>query len=232
MKMQHADGYEQVIGSPTRWVWYRSYTTEHAEVKLATGGPLGSKRLNLWCITVEAANVITGLKIPPEKIEVGGVGKLGSDGRRWVVLPDSDTVTITPRANGSEYYSYTVTAQKHNLSICANGIDLSRTNAEFCVGQNISLEARFTPPVPSVQSVVGLWSLSGKFVNSNWQATVWLPPGDPLGIDVPIGSTQSIVICYKSTLISKRLSLIAVQPTTLGGSTAESSLQPLESLSS
>jgi hypothetical protein len=49
--------------------------------------------------------------------------------------------------------------------------DVVKTNAQYCVGQYINLEARFTPPVPNVESVVGWWKLTGKFVNDSWQHT-------------------------------------------------------------
>jgi hypothetical protein len=76
-------------------------------MKLATGGPLGSKAMNLWCITAAARDVDTGLPIPPEQISIGSFGNLDTNGNLYVVLPDNDPPTVTPKVAGNNNYTFT-----------------------------------------------------------------------------------------------------------------------------
>jgi hypothetical protein len=61
--------------------------------------------------------------IPPSEITVGDMGTLGTDGRRYKVLPDGETKDLTPRAS-RKFYVFGVDASKHKLRIMANGLPL------------------------------------------------------------------------------------------------------------
>jgi len=86
--------------------------TADSEQKLATGGPLGSKQMNLWCISATATDEDTGLPIPPEKISIGSFGNLDTNGNLYVVLPDNDPDVITPMIAGIFNYTFTKTVAR------------------------------------------------------------------------------------------------------------------------
>ena len=80
------------------------------ELKLATGGPLGSTQKNLWVISANAQDLDTGEQIPYNQISIGGFGNLDTNGNLYVVLPDDDPDSVTPQANGHRNYAFGVTA--------------------------------------------------------------------------------------------------------------------------
>jgi hypothetical protein len=98
--------------------------TADTEVKLATGGPLGSKQMNLWCISATATDQDTELSIPPEQIQIGSFGKLDENGELWVVLPDNNdpttiTLSVSGDVPGSDNYTFSENAHRviPNISI-------------------------------------------------------------------------------------------------------------------
>ena len=87
------------------------------EVKLATGGPLGSARQNLWMISAGATAFfdlwgISNAPVDPTSITVLGQ-TLDSNGVAYVVLPDNTTEDITPKVSGVDSYTFSVGAQKY-----------------------------------------------------------------------------------------------------------------------
>jgi hypothetical protein len=144
--------------------------TADAEMKLATGGPLGSKAMNLWCLTATARDVDTGLPIPPEQISIGSFGNLDTNGNLYVVLPDNDPPTVTPDVPGVDNYTFTVGGTEYHPHITANGMPLDPDNviagADFCVGQHIKFDIAGMPSHYNKDDLA-LWSLPGTFVNTN-----------------------------------------------------------------
>ncbi|MEI7940523.1 MAG: hypothetical protein WCK27_27915, partial [Verrucomicrobiota bacterium] len=162
-------------------------------IHLQTGGRNGSTRQNLFCLSGSATartnspmpffepmpdpDQMPGppdKPVPPGQIQVGG-GVLGSDGNRWVVLPDGQDLNITPRVKGNFFYTFTTGAQKYKLQIVANNAPLAEDRiaplANFTVGQRIDFYPHFTPSLPEEPQKTVKWSLAPTFINA---FTVWV----------------------------------------------------------
>lgn len=141
-----------------------------AEIKLATGGPLGSTRQNLWLITGSGSEDTTGNPIPYNQISIGNFGNLDTNGNLYVVLPDNDPDTITPHITGKNNYSFGANAKEYQVVITANGVTLDADNvvtgADFCVGQYIQFNIVGLPN-HNKNDDVAIWTLPGTFVNTN-----------------------------------------------------------------
>ncbi len=85
--------------------------TADTEMKLATGGPLGSKQQNLWCLSAGATDAQTGQPIPYDQISIGSLGNLDTNGELWVVLPDNDPPVVTPKVKWKKNYKFTVSGR-------------------------------------------------------------------------------------------------------------------------
>lgn len=128
--------------------------TADAEIQLATGGPLGSKQMNLWCLTASATaytNVdgTMGTNVPYTQIEIGGYGNLDTNGELWVMLPDNDPDIVTPHVNGKNKYTFSVGGTKYTLKHTTYypayaDTNLSRTTVG--VGEQVSFG--FQPTMP------------------------------------------------------------------------------------
>ena len=100
LPQEHCDVYEPIwagISTERR--------TADTEMKLATGGPPGSRQKNLWCISATVTaytnlNDSIGTPVPPEQVQIGSFGHLDASGNLWVVLPDNDPETVTPMVAG------------------------------------------------------------------------------------------------------------------------------------
>ncbi len=147
--------------------------TAPSTFKLRTGGKTGVSRQNLFQISCTATQILDLIDqtreapILPQNVQIMGK-KLGADGNLYVALPDNDERDITPQTSGVDYYDFNLDKQKFNLTIKANGNDLSATNPEFCVGQNVSFTLDGLP-LASISNIVGNWTLSGNYVNEQWQ---------------------------------------------------------------
>lgn len=96
------------------------FQTIDTEMKLATGGPLGSTEVNFWLITADATaytnyNDIYGESVPPEQISIGGFGNLDTNGELYVLLPDNDPNNVTPKVPGKDRYNFSVSGIKYTL---------------------------------------------------------------------------------------------------------------------
>jgi len=119
--------------------------------------------------------------VPSQQIALGAVGKLGSDGHRWVARSDGREIIITPKAPGTSYAGQLPSAQKYTPYISANGTDLRTTAPVFCVGQHLTFQLAFEPTLTFVDHV-SHWKLPDKFVNEPWQTLYSGPEGSyPLG---------------------------------------------------
>jgi hypothetical protein len=54
-----------------------------------------------------------GTNIPSQNIAISSYGNLNSHGVLYKILPDNTEVDVTPRVNGSDYYTFNVTPQKY-----------------------------------------------------------------------------------------------------------------------
>jgi hypothetical protein len=151
-------------------------------VTLYTGGKGVPKRKNLFVVTAPTQEILEKRAVPPyvnggdvtvpfEQITVGDVGRLGNDGRRYVVLEDSAQVDVTPRAAGKEFYIFNVFAYKYPLRILANGKDcqseLLTWAPLFTVGEGITLAAAWDndQAPPDVEHQDAQWTLAGNYKN-------------------------------------------------------------------
>src|SRR5439155_22535889 len=104
----------------------------------------------------------------PQQIDIASLCTLGNDGRLYKMLPDGQTVEVTPKAP-RKFYSFTVGPTKHKLHIVAEDHDLSQETPEFCVGQHITFDATWDQEPPAVQTNSYDWVFSSKYVNHSWQ---------------------------------------------------------------
>ena len=147
-------------------------------VQLKTGGKSNGKNQSLFVITasvtgyqgltpneVNVPQPSDSFSISSQSIQVAGKS-LGPDGLAYAVFPDNSTVDITPQAHAN-YYSFSVSASKHTLTITANGNDLETTTPEFCVGQQITFSPSWDSD-PGAASTIAHWHLPGEFVNESY----------------------------------------------------------------
>ena len=153
--------------------------TSDTEMKLATGGPLGSTQKNLWCISANARDEDTGLPIPPEQISIGSFGNLDTNGNLYVVLPDNDPPTVTPTAPRQNYTFSTPTETKCTLeapSVVPDQGVLVATNPNiylvaFCPGSFVTVSG--TPCCETdPRALVLYWSMTGGLPYTNTDGTI------------------------------------------------------------
>jgi hypothetical protein len=164
------------------------WRTADTAMKIQTGGKSISMVRNLFGITATATqnlnptnyfadvdfdeitveNVIAS--VPSQNISIGSYGNLSTNGAKYVVLADNSDVDVTPYAAGVNCYSFTESQQKYKLHILANGNPLAqdhvRNGANFCVGQQVTFQALFTPPVPGLVSTNVTWNYTLDYINN------------------------------------------------------------------
>jgi hypothetical protein len=156
------------LGKSPHLMPIKTTRTADTKIKLATGGPVGSTKMNLWVISVTATDNTTGAPIAPQNITIYGK-TLGSDGNAYLGLPDNATpFDVTPVIAGNiKYYVYTINAAKYNLTITANNNDLSTTTPTFCVGQLVTF-APVWDVNPPILDTLQNWILPGNYVNEQY----------------------------------------------------------------
>jgi hypothetical protein len=146
-------------------------TARNVKIRLRTGGKSGVGRQSLFSFTGSARELVTPFRerdIPKTEISIPGINtSLGADGRAYAVLADgSEDVNITPVAS-RPYYTFDIVPAKHKLKITANATalepDRATTNAQFCVGQNVSFALSGLPS--GVTATNHQWTLDGNYVN-------------------------------------------------------------------
>ena len=127
--------------------------------------------------------------LPPEWLQINGQtlinsGVTNADGSVWgytlVTAHSGATVDVTPTVTHALINNdYTFRVEVIQLKIFANGIDLSTNTPEFCVGQAVTNQLIFDPPLPNGTQIKYQWVASLDFVNSA------LPPVNPDGSSYP-----------------------------------------------
>jgi hypothetical protein len=172
---QHVDVTTRESGTDDADTWQETdHTNAQAVIKLFTGGQEFPGEQTLWAIygwaTIYNDQFPGGSNAPPQSITMGDVGQLGSDGIRWTMLESGITKTITPNALGNNV-SFGADKANYPLVITANDIPLQPqtvvSNANFCVGQNISFALTGAPIGATVSNIQ--WTLDGTFVNETNQ---------------------------------------------------------------
>jgi hypothetical protein len=116
---------------------------------------------------------------------LGGLGQVGSDGKRYAALPDGATVEVTPYAP-RKFYTWDESATKHRLLILANGSNCQTEfffqSPRFIVGQYVTFEAAWDPAPPGISNSSAQWKFDGDYLNDKTNA---LPAGSmPTSSDV------------------------------------------------
>jgi hypothetical protein len=112
--------------------------------------------------------------------QLQALGKaVGSDGNLWVALPDNSVQELNLNATGVLHYDAWATPTKYELTLTANSIDLSQTTPEFCVGQEVNLQATWNPSLPGGTQSSYQWALAMDCLDS------WLPPSTTNGSSYP-----------------------------------------------
>jgi hypothetical protein len=125
---------------------------------------------------------------------------------------------------GANYYDFNVDTQEYTLVITANSNNLSSVTPEFCVGQQVNLQAAWSPALPGGTQTNYQWIASLDFVNSA------LPPvnsdgstypyinSDPIGT-VPFQDAPGVSDVYGFESITDSFETYLVfQPTNQNGS--------------
>ena len=169
LAQEHCD-----VAAYTQSAYYYRRTAD-TEMSLATGGPPGSRQMNLWCISATArayTNLYdtTGIPVPPEQIQIGKFGNQDTNGNLWVMLPDNDPDNITPMIAGIFNFIFPdIRSIEYTPAIVANNVRLDpnsvTNNANFCVGQSLNFAITGLPD--RVYDVSAVWTLPGTFVNTN-----------------------------------------------------------------
>jgi hypothetical protein len=114
-----------------------------------------------------------GMLIPYNEVTMDGK-QLGSDYRAYAIYADNSTHDITPTAN-CDYYEYGdcvwggTAVSRHDLRVYANSVLLSpdiltASSVQFCVGQRVTLQGTWYPPLPSGTSQYD-WLIDTECVN-------------------------------------------------------------------
>ncbi len=154
---------------------------------LLTGGKGLPHHKNLFQISGDAfaitnLNTGEGCTVPSDLIQMGQLGKLGTDFKLWCALQDNGAWNVTPVVLGNpnpDYYTFNASQQKYKLTVTANTIDLSTNTPEFCVGQLVNLLAAWNPALPSGTQTSYSWILTPEFLNA------WLNPATSDGSSYP-----------------------------------------------
>jgi hypothetical protein len=92
-----------------------------ATIHLQTGGKGKIQRQNLFQLSGSASDMVRGLDILPQDIQIMGQS-LNSSGYIYKVLPDSADEDVTPQVNGVDWYTFGVGEQKYlsqlNVFVC------------------------------------------------------------------------------------------------------------------
>ena len=178
---------------------FSEHRTADATMKLVTGGPLGSRQLNLWCLSAWATaytnlDDTTGTPVPPEQIEIGAFGKQDTNAELWVLLPDGDP-DITPKINGKPNYIFGVGAQKFGLisqTVCATPTNQARTT--LGVGEEVNIllwNVTLNCALPANAAALVRWTTSaGSVYPTNGSLTTLTAPSN--------AATATVTMSYKS----------------------------------
>jgi hypothetical protein len=163
--------------------WIKQYTRNaQTTMKLQTGGK-GVPRKNLFAVNASVAGIgdLQWNHTPPwesalpyaisnDKVTIGELGKLGTDGNLYRALPDNTPVDITPQVGGVDYYVFGIGAVKHRLRIMANGSLLEPhytvPSAKYAVGTKVNFEPVFVPPLPVEPQKAVAWNFTDRFINA------------------------------------------------------------------
>jgi hypothetical protein len=182
--------YGQMTVGSLDWTYNR---TAQTTMKLFTGGKATVHRSNLFVVQGSATEVldkravpplqggVNSRTIPPEEITVGGLGKLGNDGRRYKVLPDGATKDLTPKTS-RKFYTFKVDGTKYYLTLNWNGTDVSDGTSDVLVGQRMTISASLSPQdegTPAIDSYG--WTVGGNVISGMYVSTdEWQREGHPV----------------------------------------------------
>ena len=189
-------------GLATGKYWRNADTT----MKLETGGRGKSKQKNLFCLTATAAdrtNILSApyywngsevvwsdaatVPIPAPSIKVDGKA-LGSDGKLWRLYADNQTIDVTPKVRGKDYYSFTVAAPKHKLIHATRHPALTETNlARTKLGVGEYVDFWFDEALVDVAWPDIIWNTTGGSVGTTDDVTMqFTAPSNAANVTVSV----------------------------------------------
>ena len=186
LRQEHCDINDHPCGGPNE------RRTADTEMLLATGGPLGSRQIHLWCLSASATDMDTSLPIPPEQIEIGGFGFQDTNAELWVLLPDNDPDNVTPKVKGKRNYSFSVNGTEYTLT-------------HVCVADTPTNKARLTIGVCEDVDLGGMptnttWSASAGTLNTNKGPRVRFTAPDtetkPATVTVSVANAEPLTLDF------------------------------------
>jgi hypothetical protein len=162
--------------------------TADTEIKLATGGPLGSVQQNLWAITVSATDVATGLPIPNNQICIEGFGNPDTNGNLILLLPDNEVADVTAGVPGHNEFTFSLAAQEYKLIIYLDR-DITDQTTNAYVGEQKILQCWLEPALGAPFITNYLWNVGGNAVGGYTAVPT-------LGANAPLALTNPAVAYY------------------------------------
>ena len=149
---------------------------------LLTGGAPGATGYELYAITGSVYSVTYGspyntyTKVPPEQVQIGGIGSLGSDGVLWAALPVHNAIVATVHAQGSGRITATVQQTGYKLvSQCYATIPTNQARTTIGVGEEVNLN--FSPTLSVPYSNVVWTTTAGSLSYTNGTSNFFTAPG-------------------------------------------------------
>ena len=161
---------------------YTERLTANTELKLATGGPLGSREMNFWMISATAtaytnAEDTGGVPVPPEQIRIGSLGNLDTNGNLFVLLSDNDPLVITVTVMGAASIAGSVTAERFPiLSTCVSDYPTNKARRTIGVGEQVVLSFNSDPPASARWSIPQT-NAGGTLSSQIGRSTIFTAPG-------------------------------------------------------
>lgn len=148
------------------------------ELEMLTGGAPGATGYELYEIQGAVILEFNETNIASQKVQIGGLGKLGSNGILWVVLPTHSKVAATP--SGGQFYVGGATATPYKLvSQCVSPIPADRSRTTIGVGEQVNLS--FSPTLPTN----AVWSTTaGSLSYITNTSTQFTAPDGPTNVTV------------------------------------------------
>jgi hypothetical protein len=166
--------------------------TADAKIKLATGGPAGSSKKNLWVLTPSATKYdfpwsigsgdtwwhsLTGTSIPAQNISINGQ-TAEPDGNIYLLMEDNTSPDITPTIvnDNPKNYTFDVSPQEYiptHVTECTAAGNPDNTRTTIGIGELVDFGGM---PAGTIWSVSGQGSISST-TGSGTVLTAFMSPG-------------------------------------------------------
>jgi hypothetical protein len=205
------------------------YKHEQTGLALATGGPQGSTRVNLWTVSASAnKETFAPSDEPPDapvdstvssilfkNIGVGVFGQLNAQGNAYKMLQDNLTADMTPYVSGNDHYNFSAGVGECSFQIPTVTPDaglLVATNpytylVAYCPGSYVTVVG--TPCCSTDTNALAIyWTMNGGLPYTNQDGTI-----DPTIRLVDRGQIGSVSITAANGNMTKTIKVIIYQAT-------------------